>query len=150
MASNGPPTVHATHAIDESTIPSIPPDVQSRLRQHDGHLPIMPKRRTIQSQLSRDTLITEFSVCSLEQSLDAINSISSSPPLVTEGPPRDEAGEARRPGSRDLLSHIAQAGGKIMPRRQIPARLSSLKNKDGALGSSGSVSYTHLTLPTKA
>lgn len=58
-------TVHVTHAVD-SKIPSIPREVEEKLREHTGLFPMTTKRLALRSQMSKETLKTILSVGSLE------------------------------------------------------------------------------------
>lgn len=62
-------TVHITHAVD-SQIPSIPKEVEDKLREHTGLFPMTTKRLALRSQLSKETLKTILSVGSLEMAKD--------------------------------------------------------------------------------
>lgn len=62
-------TVHETHSVD-SRIPSIPKDVEAKLREHTGMYPMTNKRLALKSQISKETLRTILSVGSLEYAND--------------------------------------------------------------------------------
>lgn len=60
-------TVHETHAVDNK-VPSIPKEVEEKLREHTGLFPMTNKRLALKSQMSKETLKTILSVGSLELS----------------------------------------------------------------------------------
>lgn len=62
-------TVHETHSVD-SKIPSIPKEVEAKLREHTGLYPMTNKRLALKSQMSKETLKTILSVGSLEYAND--------------------------------------------------------------------------------
>lgn len=63
-------TAHATHAVDNNRVPSIPKDVEEKLREHTGLFPMTTKRLALKNQMSKETLKTILSVGSLELSRD--------------------------------------------------------------------------------
>lgn len=63
-------TVHVTHAVDNNRVPSIPKDVEEKLREHTGLFPMTTKRLALKNQMSKETLKTILSVGSLELSRD--------------------------------------------------------------------------------
>lgn len=63
-------TVHVTHAVDKNRVPSIPKDVEEKLREHTGLFPMTTKRLALKNQMSKETLKTILSVGSLELSRD--------------------------------------------------------------------------------
>lgn len=67
--SKQPYTVHETHSVD-SKIPSIPKEVEAKLRERTGLYPMTTKRLALKSQMSKETLKTILSVGSLEYSND--------------------------------------------------------------------------------
>lgn len=67
--SKQPYTVHVTHSVD-SQIPSIPQDVEAKLRERTGLYPMTNKRLALKSPKSKDTLKTILSVGSLEYTND--------------------------------------------------------------------------------
>ncbi|KAJ4410272.1 hypothetical protein N0V82_009292 [Gnomoniopsis sp. IMI 355080] len=62
-------TVHETHSVD-SKVPSIPKEVEAKLREHTGLYPMTNKRLALKSQMSKETLKTILSVGSLEYAND--------------------------------------------------------------------------------
>ncbi|PSR83840.1 hypothetical protein BD289DRAFT_276420 [Coniella lustricola] len=65
QSTKPPLTVHETHALD-NIVPSIPKDVEDKLREHTGMYPMTARRLTLQSHVSKETLKTILSVGSLE------------------------------------------------------------------------------------
>lgn len=61
-------TVHVTHAVDNNRVPSIPKDVEEKLRERTGLFPMTTKRLALKNQMSKETLKTILSVGSLELS----------------------------------------------------------------------------------
>lgn len=136
-SSNGPPMVHATHALDKTAIPSIPRDVETKLREHNGLFPTAAKRLALKPQLSRDTLKTIFSVDSFEQSLDALAGVPSVPTVAEM--PSDETTETKDPPRKhavlELPAPIAHAAahlfsGKPITRKPVPTRHLSLRERE--------------------
>lgn len=58
-------TVHETHPVNNK-VPSIPKEVEDKLREHTGLFPMTNKRLALKSQMSKETLKTILSVGSLE------------------------------------------------------------------------------------
>lgn len=79
-------TVHVTHAVD-SKIPSIPKEVEEKLREHTGLFPMTTKRLALRSQMSKETLKTILSVGSLE--LTREDELSRTPTFL-DREPRDD------------------------------------------------------------
>lgn len=136
-SSHGPPTVHATHVTDKAAIPSIPRDVETKLREHTGLFPITTKRLALKTQLSRDTLKTIFSVGSLEHSLDAVHGGPSASTVnrVPSLSKTENKAMARKYALEDLPSPRSVAAahlfpGKAITRKPVPTRHSSLKTKE--------------------
>lgn len=77
-------TVHVTHAVDNNRVPSIPKDVEEKLRERTGLFPMTTKRLALKNQMSKDTLKTILSVGSLESSKE--DEAPSSAPI----PPQQE------------------------------------------------------------
>lgn len=63
-------TVHVTHAVDNNRVPSIPKEVEEKLRERTGLFPMTTKRLALKNQMSKETLKTILSVGSLELSRD--------------------------------------------------------------------------------
>lgn len=68
-SSKQPYTVHETHSVDRR-IPSIPKDVEAKLRERTGLYPMTTKRLALKTQMSKETLKTILSVGSLEYAND--------------------------------------------------------------------------------
>ncbi|KAF3765067.1 hypothetical protein M406DRAFT_70433 [Cryphonectria parasitica EP155] len=62
-------TVHETHTFDNE-VPSVPKEVEDKLREHTGLFPTTARRLALKSQISKETLKTILSVGSLEISKD--------------------------------------------------------------------------------
>lgn len=83
--STKPPlTVHETHAVD-NIVPSIPKEVEDKLREHTGMYPMASRRLTLKSHMSKETLKTIMSVGSLE-----VPGADSIPPRTPTFPDRAE------------------------------------------------------------
>ncbi|KAL2023504.1 hypothetical protein VTK56DRAFT_2112 [Thermocarpiscus australiensis] len=127
----GPPTVHATHELEQSIIPPVPREVEDKLQEHTGRFPTSAKRLALKPRSSMDTLKTIFSVGSIEASLEAVNAVQTAPPV-----PETETKEALwRQTLQSVPSSIANAAAHVMARKPIsrkpvPARQESGKGKD--------------------
>lgn len=62
-------TTHETHSVD-NRVPSVPKEVEAKLREHTGLYPMTNKRLALKSQMSKETLKTILSVGSLEYAKD--------------------------------------------------------------------------------
>ncbi|EGY19879.1 uncharacterized protein VDAG_01895 [Verticillium dahliae VdLs.17] len=114
----GPPAVHPTHSV-ESSIPSIPREVEAKLMEHTGKYPMMSKQLTVHHQPSKDTLKTILSVGSVEAS--GINNIRDSltSPEATLAPVAETSKGARRRSLQPISASISQAAAAIMSRKSI-------------------------------
>lgn len=122
-----PLTVHTTHVSEKSAIPSIPQDVEFKLRERTGLFPITTKRLALKPRSSKDTLKTIFSVGSVEASLDAVASIRLVPNEANEAP------EARwRHTLNTMPTSIAHIASQMMPtmtvsKKPSPTRQNSVQ-----------------------
>ncbi|KAM0658134.1 hypothetical protein ACHAPH_005997, partial [Verticillium nonalfalfae] len=114
----GPPAVHPTHSV-ESSIPSIPREVEAKLMEHTGKYPMMSKQLTVHHQPSKDTLKTILSVGSVEAG--GINSIRDSltSPEATSAAVAETSKGARRRSLQPISASISQAAAAIMSRKSI-------------------------------
>ncbi|EEY15548.1 conserved hypothetical protein [Verticillium alfalfae VaMs.102] len=114
----GPPAVHPTHSV-ESSIPSIPREVEAKLMEHTGKYPMMSKQLTVHHQPSKDTLKTILSVGSVEAG--GINSIRDSltSPEATSAAVAETSKVARRRSLQPISASISQAAAAIMSRKSI-------------------------------
>lgn len=86
-------TTHETHSVD-NRVPSVPKEVEAKLREHTGLYPITNKRLALKSQMSKETLKTILSVGSLEHAKD-----DELPPTPAFFDREDEEGSAAAPGN---------------------------------------------------
>ncbi len=133
--SKGPPTVHATHVEEKADIPSVPQEVEAKLHEHTGLFPITTKRLALKTQLSKDTLMTIFSVGSLE-----VHNIDPQP-AVSPLSDRDDTSSpepkisSRRHTFQAVPSSIAHAAAAVLPlrkpvaRKPLPARKAGKKEQ---------------------
>lgn len=126
-------TVHVTHAVDDK-VPSIPKDVEDKLREHTGLFPMTTKRLALRSQMSKETLKTILSVGSLE--LTREDDLPRTPTFLDkesgdESPEADVATAADRSLKQTLSSmqsNLLYAAASMMPnkkpivRKPVPAR----------------------------
>ncbi|KAM7187921.1 hypothetical protein V8F33_010953 [Rhypophila sp. PSN 637] len=128
--SSGPLTVHTTHVVEKTGIPSIPQDVEHKLHEHTGMFPITTKRLALKPRTSMDTLKTIFSVGSMEASLDAVNRLSG------VGVEMEEASVSKEAQWRHTLqsvpSQIAHVAAHVIPRKPIARK--SLDPRDQGPG----------------
>ncbi|KAK4214099.1 hypothetical protein QBC37DRAFT_160508 [Rhypophila decipiens] len=115
--SSGPLTVHTTHVVEKTGIPSIPQDVEHKLHEHTGMFPITTKRLALKPRTSMDTLKTIFSVGSMEASLEAVNRLSGVGVEVEEPSVSKEA--QWRHTLQSVPSQIAHAAAHVIPRKPI-------------------------------
>ncbi|KAK3394114.1 hypothetical protein B0H63DRAFT_36264 [Podospora didyma] len=150
----GPLTVHATHVVEKTGIPSIPRDVEHKLHEHSGQFPMTTKRLALKPRSSKDTLKTIFSVGSMDVSVEAVNAIPMVP-RVAEADDEDAA-ETKEPLWRQTLhsvpTSIAHVASHVIPRKPIarkpvPVRHESLKEKGQRLEKSAT---TRPNLPNVA
>ena len=156
-SSNGPPMVHVTHITDKGAIPSIPRDVETKLREHTGLFPITTKRLALKTQLSRDTLKTIFSVGSVDQNLDVASGVPSVSTVaeIPSGEMAPSKAILRKYNIQDLPSPRSVAAahlfpGKAITRKPVPTRHSSLKakEKDGPRDAEGRTGVSVHAEPT--
>ncbi|AEO65142.1 uncharacterized protein THITE_2111841 [Thermothielavioides terrestris NRRL 8126] len=135
----GPPTVHATHAVEQSTIPPVPREVENKLQEHARRFPTAAKRLALKPRASLDTLKTIFSMGSMEARLDAVNS-RKTVPAVAES---DIKAGAWKQTLNSVPASIANVAAHVIPRKPIsrkpvPVRQDSAKEGDQeASGSRG-------------
>jgi hypothetical protein len=121
--TTGPPTVHATHALEHSSIPAIPRDVENKLREHTGQFPAATKKLAVKQRSSLDTLKTIFSVGSIEASLEAVNSIRAVKPVSQSEPqeaPWKQALQSVPASIANVAAHVIPR--KPIVRKPVPAR----------------------------
>lgn len=126
-------TVHVTHAVD-SKIPSIPKEVEEKLREHTGLFPMTTKRLALRSQMSKETLKTILSVGSLE--LTREDELARTPTFF-DREPGDDLLETDTTDARDrslkqtlssMQSNFKHAAASMMPnkkpieRKPVPTR----------------------------
>lgn len=123
-ANKGPPTVHVTHIEDDEAadIPSIPINVNDKLREHTGLFPMTTKRLALKTQMSRDTLKTIFSVGSLET-----RSSSDLHAKMKDDTSRDSSrGPHRRNTFQAPSSLVSAAAAAVIPLKAVTKRKSRL------------------------
>lgn len=130
LPAAGPPTVHATHAVEQSSIPPVPRDVEAKLREHSGLLPTAVRRLSLKPRSSLDTLKTIFSVGSIEASLEAVNSMRAAD-TARESEPKEGAWKQTL---QSVPTSIANAAAHVIARKPInrkpvPARPDSAKER---------------------
>ncbi|GAB1312247.1 hypothetical protein MFIFM68171_02457 [Madurella fahalii] len=111
----GPPTVHATHALEQNSIPSVPREVENRLQEHTGLFPTTVKRLAVKSRSSLDTLKTIFSVGSIEASLEAVSSMQAAN-TVRESETKEGLWKQTL---QSVPASIANAAAHVIPRKSI-------------------------------
>lgn len=130
--SKQPYTVHVTHSVDNK-IPSIPKDVEAKLRARTGLYPMTTKRLALKSQMSKDTLKTILSVGSLEYANDEY--LPPTPTILDREEEEDKISEASDAKENTLKhtfssmqSNFKTAAASMLPHRKqitrkpIPAR----------------------------
>lgn len=132
-------TVHVTHAVDNNRVPSIPKDVEEKLREHTGLFPMTTKRLALKNQMSKETLKTILSVGSLELSRDdeMISAVSSSPEKKDQGVPPSDVADAKENSLKNTLSSMQSnfrhaaisviSSRKSIQRKPVPSREGSQK-----------------------
>lgn len=130
--SKHPYTVHETHAVD-GKVPSIPRDVEQKLREHTGLFPMTTKRLALRSQMSKETLKTILSVGSLE--LTKEDELPPTPTFFDDSEDEEMEVEAAIVGERSLKQTFKNAAASMMPNRKpivrkpVPTRRESQKQK---------------------
>ncbi|KAK7740811.1 hypothetical protein SLS53_005280 [Cytospora paraplurivora] len=132
--SRAPLTVHATHAVDKQ-VPSVPKDVEQRLREHTGRFPMTTKRLALRSQMSKETLKTILSVGSLEYAMD--DELPSTPSIIETDSGDEQANAASgdavehslRQTINSMQSNFKQAAASMMPTKKpvVPKTVSIQK-----------------------
>lgn len=153
--SRAPLTVHATHAVDKQ-VPSVPKDVEQRLREHTGRFPMTTKRLALRSQMSKETLKTILSVGSLEYAME--DELPSTPSIIETDSEDEQAdatsGDAVEHSLRQTIismqSNFKQAAASMMPTKKpvVPKTISTHKEPQ-VLESRHLVGYNN-TLPVEA
>lgn len=121
--SRAPLTVHVTHAVDEQ-VPSVPKDVEEKLREHTGRFPVTTKRLALRSQMSKETLKTILSVGSLEFAME--DEVSPNPVFFetdsdnekTHHASSDATEKSLRQTINSMQSNFKQAAVSMMPNRK--------------------------------
>lgn len=119
-----PYTVHETHSID-SKVPSIPKEVEAKLRERTGLYPMTTKRLALKTQLSKETLKTILSVGSLEYANDDDLSTST---CLEMGHGEDEGLESGGAKEHSLKQNsgsmptVIKTAATMIPRKQSLAR----------------------------
>jgi hypothetical protein len=117
-STHSPLMVHVTHALDKAVIPSIPQDVETKLKEHAGLFPMGTKRLALKPQQSKDTLKTIFSVGSMEISLDAMNPTRTASPALTDDTAEHDESHARQL-VHSMHHSLAHAASHIIPRKPV-------------------------------
>ncbi|KUI74499.1 hypothetical protein VM1G_10123 [Cytospora mali] len=123
-SSKVPLTVHVTHAVDKQ-VPSVPKEVEDKLREHTGRFPITTKRLALRSQMSKETLKTILSVGSLEFAMeDELPSTSSflDSDSEDEKAHRVSVDASVRQTINSMQSNFKQAAVSMMPNRKSITR----------------------------
>ncbi|KUI62141.1 hypothetical protein VP1G_09247 [Cytospora mali] len=127
-SSKVPLTVHVTHAVDKQ-VPSVPKEVEDKLREHTGRFPMTTKRLALRSQMSKETLKTILSVGSLEFAMeDELPSTSSFLDSDSESDSEDEKAHrasvdaSLRQTINSMQSNFKQAAVSMMPNRKSITR----------------------------
>lgn len=115
----GPLEAHATHAVEQNAIPSIPREVESKLQEHNGRFPITTKRLALRPRASLDTLKTIFSVGSMEASLDALHTAQKPPATAESGAEHSAKESSWRQTMHSVPTHIAHVASQVMPKKPI-------------------------------
>lgn len=144
--SRAPLTAHVTHAVDEQ-VPSVPRDVEEKLREHTGRFPMTTKRLALRSQMSKETLKTILSVGSLELAME--DELPSTPVFFdtdsdNEKPDRASGDASLRQTINSMQSNFKQAAASMMPNRKsivrkpVPIRKESQESETKqAVGANG-------------
>ncbi|KAK0717069.1 hypothetical protein B0T26DRAFT_774857 [Lasiosphaeria miniovina] len=134
----GPLTVHATHVVEKIGIPSIPQDVEHKLRERIGLFPTTTKRLALKPRSSMDTLRTIFSVGSMDASVEALNSVPTAVPTVAkvvevddEDAPETKGNSWKQTLQSAPSSFVQVAAHMINPvaRKPVPVGHQSLKGE---------------------
>lgn len=149
-------TVHVTHAVDNDRVPSIPKDVEEKLRERTGLFPMTTKRLALKNQMSKETLKTILSVGSLELSRE--DEMPAPEPISSEHKERgtevsdsaDNKDTSLKTTFNSMQSNFRHAAMSAIStrnsasRRSIPSRAESQKTSPEMLGKDDTM------LPTEA
>ncbi|KAI0476025.1 hypothetical protein GGR56DRAFT_447438 [Xylariaceae sp. FL0804] len=120
-----PLTVHATHPSEKTGVPPVPQDIQARLREHTGLLPLSFRKPGLRPEASRETLGTIMSVGSAAE-LAFTDEI---PVSVTSGQSPETKSEdwrgavhAQFVGSTLSRAATSVLGKKAIVRKPVPMR----------------------------
>ncbi|KAK4248834.1 hypothetical protein C7999DRAFT_30674 [Corynascus novoguineensis] len=101
------------HDFEQSSIPPVPQEAEQKLRGRSSRINLTSKKAMPRSRPSLDTLKTIFSVGSLEASLDAVNTMQSTPTAINSG-----SGEgAWKQGLQSVPASIANVAAYVIPKR---------------------------------
>ncbi|ROW10164.1 hypothetical protein VMCG_01856 [Cytospora schulzeri] len=122
--SRTPLTAHVTHAVDKQ-VPSVPKDIEEKLREHTGRFPMTTKRLALRSQMSKETLKTILSVGSLELAME--DELPSTPVFLdtdseSENAPCTSGDASLRQTINSMQSNFKQAAVSMMPNRKSITR----------------------------
>lgn len=122
--SRAPLTAHVTHAIDKQ-VPTVPRDVEEKLREHTGRFPMTTKRLALRSQMSKETLKTILSVGSLELAME--DELPATPVFFdtdseSEKTYRASGDASLRQTINSMQSNFKQAAVSMMPNRKSITR----------------------------
>lgn len=122
--SRAPLTAHVTHAVDKQ-VPSVPQDIEEKLREHTGRFPMTTKRLALRSQMSKETLKTILSVGSLELSME--DDLPPTPGFFETDSEDEEAYHASGDASlrqtiNSMQSNFKQAAVSMMPNKKSITR----------------------------
>ncbi len=134
-ASTGQPTVHTTHVSEKPCVPAIPREVETKLRERTGLLPLATKRPALRPHGSLDTLKTILSVGSAEAAYDFVAAIPAvSPVFEAGGLDREETPEAvhRTYSLTSSITHVAAhlLARSTFTRKQVPTREMAAKERE--------------------
>jgi hypothetical protein len=146
-----PPIIHATHAVDQSTIPPVPQDIERKLQQHSvGRFPSAAKKLALKSRSSMDTLKTIFSVGSFEASHEAAYAMQNARTV----PESENKDRLWRQTISSVPASISNATAHVVPRKSVsrkpaPVREGSTTGSDGN-GVDGVLSPVDATAPIRS
>lgn len=128
-------TTH-THPSEQTGIPPVPQDVQTKLHRRSGSLPKLMRTDMLKSERSRDTLGTILSVGSAELSLDEtapvpqfkIENIEPASTRETHEQSQDSTTTLRKSGTSTVHDTKSFASRHLIARKPLP---SYTKSKDG-------------------
>lgn len=142
-------TTHETHSVD-NRVPSVPKEVEAKLREHTGLYPMTNKRLALKSQMSKETLKTILSVGSLEYAKD--DELPRTPAFFDREDEEDSADASGNGNENSLKQTLVSmqtnfkttaanmiSSKKSLTRKPVPIREPQISAQNDSVGKEGSI-----------